>query len=135
MKEEQEVEALARMVGLDPITLAWMSQPPNPPQEPLNILTRYQFVPLSDAEWEVISPHWPTANQSKTRPRDIANALLMTASTSCGWGDVAAYATAEAARQQFKRRAKSGVLGRLPDLLRGKLDEGRHRQVELLARR
>ena len=72
-------------------------------------------------------------NQSKTNPRDIVNALLMKAATGCSWGDVSAYATVEAARQQFKRRAKSGVLRALPDLLRGHVDGDRLEQFVKLA--
>ena len=125
-----EVAALAKMVGLNPVTMAWIYEEPPPPATPP---PRYQYEPLSDSEWEVISPHWPMFNQSKTNPRDIVNALLMKAATGCSWGDVSAYATVEAARQQFKRRARSGVLGFLPDVLLGQLDEGRLAQFVKLA--
>ena len=127
----EDVVQLANLAGLTPDTLRWMSSPdpvPTPPPPP-----RYQYVPLSDSEWVAISPHWPTFNQSRTNPRDIVNALLMKAATGCSWGDVSAYATVEAARQQFKRRARSGVLGFLPDVLLGQLDEGRLAQFVKLA--
>ena len=125
----EDVVQLANLAGLTPDTLRWMSSPdpvPTPPPP------RYQYVPLSDSEWEAISPHWPTFNQSRTNPRDIVNALLMVASTGCGWGDVSEFATGEAARQQMKRRM--GVLGALPELLRGRVGEGRLGQFVTLAR-
>ena len=111
MKEKGEVEALARMAGIDPGTLSWMSQPPPPIVEPAEIPPRYVYAPLTDNEWEVISPHWPTHNQARTAPRDIVNGLLKIASTGCGWRDAPEFATDEALRQQWQRRKKSGVLG------------------------
>ena len=131
MKEEEEVEALCQMVGLDPATLVWMSQPPIP-QVPANVPPRYQFVPLSDDEWEIISPHWPTYNQARTHPRSIVNALLKIAATGCGWNGAEEFATEEAARQQFRRRWKSGALGMLVDVLKGRVDDERHGQFAAL---
>ena len=74
--------------------LAWMSFPdpvPTPTPPP-----RYAYVPLTDEEWSMVAPHWPTFNQAKTGARDIVNALLMIASTGCVWNDVAEFATGEA---------------------------------------
>ena len=128
---KEEVAGLAGLVDLAPGTLAWLSKPAAPPATPPP--PRYAYDPLTDAEWSAVSPHWPTFNQSKTSPRDIVNALLMVTSTGCGWNDVAAYATVESARQQMKRRAKSGVLKALPNFLRGQIDDGRLGQFVKLA--
>ena len=127
----EDVVQLAKLAGLAPDTLRWMSSPdpmPTPPPP------RYTYVPLSDEEWSMVAPHWPTFNQSKTNPRDIVNALLMVASTGCGWGEISEFATGEAARHQMKRRMMSGVLKALPELLRGSVGEGRLGQFVKLAR-
>ena len=134
MKEKGEVEALARMIDIDASTLVWMSLPPPLIVEPVPIPPRYVFFPLTDDEWEAISPHWATHNQARTDPRDIVNGLLKIASTGCGWRDSPEFATDEALRQQWQRRKKSGVLGKLPELLKGRVGDVRLRQFEQLAR-
>ena len=128
---KEEVAGLAELADLAPGTLAWLSEPAAPPATPPP--PRYAYVPLTDAEWSAVSPHWPVANQARTSPRDIVNALLMIASSGCGWGDVGKFSTVEAARQQMKRRAKSGVLKALPNFLRGQIDDGRLGQFVKLA--
>lgn len=130
IRTPEEVAALAELMGLDPNTLSWMTVPP--PEAPAPPLSRFKYDPLSDAEWEVIAPHWPSANQASTAPRAIVNALLMKASTGCGWGHVAEIASPEAARQQYRRRKKSGQLATLAQLLRGRLTERRLSQIERL---
>ena len=103
MFSRDEVGELARLAGLAPGTLAWMSEPPpmeaSPPPP-----SRYAYAPLSGDEWEAIAPHWPTHNQARTTPRDIVNGLLKIASTGCGWRDAPEFATDEALRQQWQRR-------------------------------
>ena len=129
---KDEVEALSKIADLKPETLAWMWAPKEEATSPPPPPPRHQYVPLTDAEWSAISPHWPTANQARTSPRNIVNSLLMMASTGCSWNDVEAYATVEAARQQFRRRAKAGVLKALPEALRGHVDDKRLAQFEKL---
>ena len=134
MKEKEEVETLARMVDLSPDTLRWMSLPPPLIVEPVPIPPRYVYSPLTDDEWDAVSPHWPTFNQARTDPRAIVNGLMKIASTSCGWRGAAEFGTDEALRQQWQRRKKSGALERLVELLKGRVGDVRLRQFELLAR-
>ena len=126
----EDVRALARMTGLSPETLRWIGEDAASPLPPP---PRYKYDALTDEEWEVISPYWPSFNQASTAPRDIVNALLKISSTGCGWGDAGEFASAEAIRQQFRRRKRSGVLSALGDAVRGRLTDDRQRQVELLA--
>ena len=129
---QDEAVALARLVNLEPNTLAWMWSPTD--EAPTTPVARYPYEPLTDAEWEIISPHWPAANQASTPPRNIVDALLKIASTGCGWGNVSEFATTEAARQQYRRRAKSRVLVALPRVLSGQLVDWRLRQFDQLAK-
>ena len=132
MFSTDEVGDLAKLAGLEPGTLAWMSEPPSPIQ--VSPPTRYAYAPLTDDEWEAIAPHWPTHNQARTTPRDIVNGLLKIASTGCGWRDASEFASDEALRQQYQRRKKSGVLGRMIELLRERVGDVRLGQLEQLAR-
>lgn len=127
-----DVEALAKLAGLHPGTLGWMNDPlPTKVVEPP---PRFPYDPLTDDEWEVICPLWPVFNQARTEPRSIVNGLLKIASTDCGWRGAQEFATDEALRQQFQRRKKSGVLGRMIELLRERVGDVRLGQLEQLAR-
>ncbi len=132
MLSEEQREAL-KAVGLAPDTMTWLFEPPIvtqalPPPRP-----RYAYERLSDQEWAVISPHWPSATQANTSPRNIVDALLKLASTGCPWNAVADLAPPEAARLQLRRRLKSGSLAIIAEGVEGKLSETRVAQFKRLA--
>lgn len=120
-------------VGLAPETMAWMSEPPTVAQLLAPPPPRYAYERLSDQEWAVVSPHWPSATQANTSPRNIIDALLKLASTGCPWNVVADLAPPEAARLQYRRRLNSGVLATLADAVQGQLSDARVQQFRRLA--
>lgn len=132
---DEQIARAADLLGVSPAFLARLeidlAAPIGPTPAPASL--RWPYTPMDDATWAVIAPLWGEAAQARVPSRAIVDALLMKTTTVCPWDAVARFAPPEAARNQLKRRARSGGLLALLDVVRNKLSADRMDQLARLA--
>ena len=92
---------------------------------------RAAYVPLTDEEWHALSEYWPAAAQGLYAPRGLLDAALEVTAFEVAWPHVYG---AYGARQFFIRRARTGVVQRLLEVVRTSpaFDHERRAQFEAM---
>jgi putative transposase len=73
---------------------------------------------LTDAEWEIVAPMFPTGNKSRWHKRSLINAVFYLEKTGCQWRFLPRdYPPHDSVWSFFRRARDSGLWERMKDML------------------